>query len=73
MTESTLEKPKKKVQPSKVKGNRRRLAKFLEKSETQPNLPPVTSHERSGGVEGILEPPSLRPLKLAIARELHMM
>ena len=60
-TKSTLEKPKKKVPPSKVRRNRQRLAKFLEKTETQPNLPPVTFHERSEGVEGTLAPPLTTP------------
>ena len=56
-TENTLEKPKKKVPPSKVRRNRRRLLKFLEKPEAQPDLP-LASHKRSGEGEGIFAPPS---------------
>ena len=43
--------------PSKVKRNRQRLAKFLEKPETQPDLPPITSCERSREGEEISAPP----------------
>ena len=59
-TENTLEKPKKKVPPSKIRRNRQRLSKFLEK-KIEPNLPPATSHEISDRVEGAPTPPLNTP------------
>ena len=58
-TENALRKRKKKVPPSKIKRNRQRLMKFLEKPAAQPDLPLITSCERSseGG-----EIPSRSPL-----------
>jgi len=56
LAENTLKKPKKKVPPSKVRRNRRRLMKFLEKPEAQSDLP-LPSHERSGDSEGTRAPP----------------
>ena len=58
-TENALRKRKKKVPPSKIKRNRQRLMKFLEKPAAQPDLPLITSCERSG--EGG-EIPSRSPL-----------
>ena len=57
LAENTLKKPKKKVPPSKVRRNRRRLMKFLEKPEVQSDLP-LASHKRSGDGEGTPAPPS---------------
>ena len=66
-TENTLEKPKKKVPPSKVRRNRRRLMKFLDKPEAQSDLPPA-SHEISGEGEETPAPP-LFPSLETCARE----
>ena len=60
-TENAHKEPKKKAPPSKVKRNRRRLAKFLEKPETQPDLPPITSCEKSSEGEEPVAPPLLTP------------
>ena len=46
LAENTIKKPKKKVPPSKVRRNRQRLMKFLEKPEAQSDLP-LASHKRS--------------------------
>ena len=56
LAENTLKKPKKKVPPSKVRTNRQRLMKFLEKPEAQSNLP-LPSHEKLGNSEGSPAPP----------------
>ena len=65
-TENAHKEPKKKAPPSKVKRNRQRLAKFLEKPETQPDLPPVTSCERSSEGEELVAPPLLTPFEPCI-------
>ena len=62
-TENAHKEPKKKAPPSKVKRNRRRLAKFLEKPETQPDLPPITSCEKSSEGEEPVAPPLLTPFE----------
>ena len=62
-TENALRKRKKKVPPSKIKRNRQRLVKFLEKPEAQPDLPPITSCERSSEGEEIPAPPLIPPLE----------
>ena len=56
LAENSLKKPKKKVPPSKVRRNRRRLMKFLEKPEAQSNLP-LLSHKKLGDSEGTSAPP----------------
>ena len=58
LAENSLKKPKKKVPPSKVRRNRRRLMKFLDKPEVQPNSP-LLSHEKLGDSEGTPAPPPL--------------
>jgi len=65
-TENAHKEPKKKAPPSKVKRNRRRLAKFLEKPETQPDLPPITSCEKSSEGEEPVAPPLLTPFEPCI-------
>ena len=65
-TENAHKEPKKKAPPSKVKRNRQRLAKFLEKPETQPDLPPITSCERSSEGEELVAPPLLTPFEPCI-------
>ena len=65
-TENAHKEPKKKAPPSKVKRNRRRLAKFLEKPETQPDLPPITSCEKSSEGEELVAPPLLTPFEPCI-------
>ena len=56
LAENSSKKPKKKVPPSKVRRNRRRLMKFLDKPEVQPNSP-LLSHEKLGDSEGTPAPP----------------
>ena len=56
LAENSSKKPKKKVPPSKVRRNRRRLMKFLDKPEVQPNSP-LLSHEKLGDSEGTSAPP----------------
>ena len=56
LAENSLKKPKKKVPPSKVRRNRRRLLKFLDKPEVQSDLPPA-SREISGEGEETPAPP----------------
>ena len=68
-TENAHKEPKKKAPPSKVKRNRRRLAKFLEKPETQPDLPPITSCEKSSEGEEPVAPPLLTPFEPCIEEE----
>ena len=68
-TENAHKEPKKKAPPSKVKRNRQRLAKFLEKPETQPDLPPVTSCEKSSEGEELVAPPLLTPFEPCIEEE----
>ena len=68
-TENAHKEPKKKAPPSKVKRNRQRLAKFLEKPETQPDLPPITSCERSSEGEELVAPPLLTPFEPCIEEE----
>ena len=68
-TENAHKEPKKKAPPSKVKRNRRRLAKFLEKPETQPDLPPITSCEKSSEGEELVAPPLLTPFEPCIEEE----
>ena len=62
-TENAHKEPKKKAPPSKVKRNRRRLAKFLDKPETQPDSPPSTSCEKSSEGEELVAPPLFAPLE----------
>ena len=69
-TKSTLEKPKKKVPPSKIRRNRQRLAKFLQKEG--PNLPPATSHEIPEGLEGAPTPPLITPLSGTCVENMHV-
>ena len=57
-TKNTLEKPKKKVPPSRIRRNWQRLAKFLKK--TEPELLPTTFHKIPDGVTRVptpLDPP----------------
>ena len=56
LAENSLKKPKKKVPPSKVRRNRRRLLKFLDKPEVQSDLPPA-SRKISGEGEETPAPP----------------
>ena len=70
-TENAHKEPKKKAPPSKVKRNRQRLAKFLEKPETQPDLPPITSCERSSEGEELVAPPLLTPFEPCIEEGLE--
>ena len=58
LAENSSKKPKKKVPPSKVRRNRRRLMKFLDKPEVQPNSP-LLSHEKLGDSEGTPTPAPL--------------
>ena len=69
LAENSLKKPKKKVPPSKVRRNRRRLMKFLEKPEAQSNLP-LLSHEKLGDSEGISAPPFIVHPKPCLRKEL---
>ena len=69
LAENTLKKPKKKVPPSKVRRNRRRLMKFLEKPEAQSNLP-LLSHEKLGDSEGISAPPFVAHPNPCLGKEL---
>ena len=62
-TENAHKEPKKKAPPSKVKRNRRRLAKFLDKPETQPDSPPSTSCEKSSEGEELVAPPLFAPFE----------
>ena len=65
-TENAHKEPKKKAPPSKVKRNRRRLAKFLDKPETQPDSPPSTSCEKSSEGEELVAPPLFAPFEPCI-------
>ena len=56
LAENSLKKPKKKVPPSKVRRNRQRLLKFLDKPEVQSDLLPA-SREISGEGEETPAPP----------------
>ena len=68
-TENALRKRKKKVPPSKIKRNRQRLVKFLEKPAAQPDLPPITSCERSSEGEEISAPPLIAPFETCMEEE----
>ena len=69
LAENSLKKPKKKVPPSKVRRNRQRLMKFLEKPEAQSNLP-LLSHEKLGDSEGISAPPFVAHPNPCLGKEL---
>ena len=64
-TKNTLEKPKKKVPPSKVRCNRQRLMKFLEKCNLICRLLPTRDQ---GMVRGHLRHPPLRALNLVLGK-----
>ena len=70
LSKSALEKPKKKVPPSKIRRNRQRLARFLQKEG--PNLSSATSHEIPEGVKGAPTPPLITPLLGTCAEKMQV-